>query len=75
MRILYLLGGLALGYGGAYYLARKRGLPGAVAFTNPTYVANGQLLGRPAIGLIYPSATTLTTTPSGTQTVTSAPAA
>lgn len=56
MKILWLLGGAVLGFGGAYMVARKRGLPGAVALSNPTYVVNGQLAGRAPIGYILPAA-------------------
>lgn len=53
MRIIYLLAGIAAGYGVAYLVARRRGLPGAVAPMNPTYVGpNGQLAGRLPSGIL-----------------------
>lgn len=57
MRLFWLVGGAALGYGIAYFVARKRGLPGAVALQNPTFVQGGQLAGRAPIGYILPAAT------------------
>ena len=62
MKILFLLGGVVLGYGGAYFLANKRGIPGAVALSNPTYILNGQIAGRLPVGYILPS-TAMATVP------------
>jgi len=71
MRIVTFAAGLVVGYGIAYFVARKRGLPGAVALSNPTFVAaNGQLAGRPPTGFVLmppapPPQQTASSTPPG----------